>query len=77
MTSLGWKSLGVLELAALPSIGEARWVPWVREADVLLVKGCVLPPQKGHVTDVSLEAPSPEVGPVKQPDKPILLTLCD
>jgi dipeptidase E len=39
MTSLGWKSLGVLELTALPSIGEERWVPWVREADVLLVDG--------------------------------------
>ncbi len=39
MTSLGWASLGVLELTALPSIGEDRWVPWVREADVLLVGG--------------------------------------
>ena len=39
MTSLAWKSLGVLELTALPSIGEERWVPWVREADVLLVDG--------------------------------------
>jgi dipeptidase E len=39
MCELGWKSLGVLELTALPSIGEARWVPWVREADVLLVNG--------------------------------------
>ncbi|TPG13922.1 Type 1 glutamine amidotransferase-like domain-containing protein [Pedococcus bigeumensis] len=39
MTSLGWKSLGVLELTALPSIGEERRVPWVREADVLLVDG--------------------------------------
>jgi dipeptidase E len=39
MTELGWKSLGVLELTALPSIGEKRWVPWVREADVLLVNG--------------------------------------
>ena len=39
MTELGWKSLGVLELTALPSIGEARWVPWVRDADVLLVNG--------------------------------------
>jgi len=36
---LGWKSVGVLELTALPSIGEERWVPWVREADVLLVDG--------------------------------------
>jgi dipeptidase E len=39
MCELGWKSLGMLELTALPSIGEERWVPWVREADVLLVNG--------------------------------------
>jgi dipeptidase E len=39
MTELGWKSMGVLELTALPSIGEERWVPWVRETDVLLVNG--------------------------------------
>jgi dipeptidase E len=34
-----WRSVGVLELTALPSIGEQRWVPWVRAADVLLVDG--------------------------------------
>ncbi|MEU4392218.1 Type 1 glutamine amidotransferase-like domain-containing protein [Kribbella sp. NPDC023855] len=39
MSSMGWRSVGVLELTALPSIGEDRWVPWVREADVLLVDG--------------------------------------
>ena len=39
MTGLGWKSVGVLELTALPSLREDRWVPWVREADVLLVAG--------------------------------------
>jgi dipeptidase E len=39
MTGLGWKSVGVLELTALPSLDEERWVPWVREADVLLVAG--------------------------------------
>lgn len=39
MVDLGWKSLGVLELTALPSIGEQRWVPWVRDADALLVNG--------------------------------------
>jgi dipeptidase E len=38
-SGLGWASLGVLELTALPSIGAERWVPWVREADVLLVDG--------------------------------------
>ena len=39
MTGLGWKSVGVLELTALPSIDKERWVSWVREADVLLVNG--------------------------------------
>jgi dipeptidase E len=36
---LGWKSLGVLELTALPSIDEERWVPMVQETDALLVGG--------------------------------------
>jgi dipeptidase E len=39
MTELGWKSMGVLELTALPSIDRDRWVPRVRETDVLLVNG--------------------------------------
>jgi dipeptidase E len=39
MCDLGWKSVGVLELTALPTIAEERWVPWVRDADVLLVDG--------------------------------------
>lgn len=39
MTALEWKSLGVLELTALPSIGADRWVAWVRDADALLVDG--------------------------------------
>jgi len=39
MCELGWKSLGVLELTALPSIGKERWVPWVQETDALLVNG--------------------------------------
>ncbi|MDT7784136.1 MAG: dipeptidase [Pseudonocardiales bacterium] len=38
-SGLGWASLGVLELTALPTIGAQRWVPWVQEADVLLVSG--------------------------------------
>ena len=38
-SGLGWASIGVLELTALPTIGEERWVPWVRDADVLLVDG--------------------------------------
>ena len=39
MCELGWKSLGVLELTALPSIAEAQWVPTVQGTDVLLVGG--------------------------------------
>jgi dipeptidase E len=39
MTQLGWKSVGLLELTALPSIPEERWVPLVRETDVLLAAG--------------------------------------
>jgi dipeptidase E len=36
---LGWKSVGLLELTALPSIDKERWNPWVHEADVLMVDG--------------------------------------
>lgn len=39
MCNLGWKSLGVLELTALPSMGDALWVPLIKDADVLLVDG--------------------------------------
>ena len=39
MVGLGWKSVGVLELTALPSIEEEQWVPKVRETDALLVNG--------------------------------------
>ena len=39
LCELGWKSLGVLELTALPSIDEEHWVPMVQETDALLVGG--------------------------------------
>jgi dipeptidase E len=39
LCELGWKSLGVLELTALPSIDEEQWVPMVQETDALLVGG--------------------------------------
>jgi dipeptidase E len=39
MVELGWKSVGMLELTALPSIDEQDWVPLVRETDALLVCG--------------------------------------
>jgi dipeptidase E len=39
MAELGWKSVGVLELTALPSIHRPRWERWIQETDVLLVNG--------------------------------------
>jgi dipeptidase E len=39
LCELGWKSLGVLELTALPSIQEDCWVPMLKETDTLLVGG--------------------------------------
>lgn len=39
LTGLGWRSLGVLELTALPTIGTERWLSWIDEADALLVDG--------------------------------------
>jgi dipeptidase E len=39
LCELGWKSLGVLELTALPSIQRESWVPTLEETDALLVWG--------------------------------------
>jgi dipeptidase E len=39
LCELGWKSLGLLELTALPSIQRESWVPTLQETDALLVWG--------------------------------------
>jgi dipeptidase E len=39
MLELGWKSQGVLELTALPSLDQALWLPALERTDVLLVNG--------------------------------------
>jgi dipeptidase E len=39
MCELGWKSVGVLELTALPSIKDEYWIPEAQETDALLVWG--------------------------------------
>jgi len=36
---MGWKSLGILELTALPSIKRELWVPMLMETDALLIGG--------------------------------------
>jgi dipeptidase E len=39
LAGLGWKSLGVLELTALPSLNEELWLPLLQKIDALLVEG--------------------------------------
>ena len=39
MVDLGWRSVGLLELTALPSLDRDLWEPVVRDADVLLAAG--------------------------------------
>lgn len=39
MLDLGWKSMGLLELSVLSTLGEPNWVPLVRDTDVFLVNG--------------------------------------
>jgi dipeptidase E len=39
LCELGWKSLGVLELSALPSLDQQDWLPLVRQTDALLAGG--------------------------------------
>jgi len=39
LCGLGWKSLGLLELTALPSLEKDVWLPAVQEADALLFWG--------------------------------------
>ncbi|MXV18164.1 Type 1 glutamine amidotransferase-like domain-containing protein [Deinococcus xianganensis] len=39
MVDLGWASVGLLELLALPHRPREQWEAWVRAADVLLVDG--------------------------------------
>ena len=39
LCEVGWKSLGVLELTALPSLEKERWLPRVQETNALLVEG--------------------------------------
>jgi dipeptidase E len=39
LCELGWKSLGVIELTALPSIERSIWIDALEETDALLVGG--------------------------------------
>jgi dipeptidase E len=39
LVDIGWKSVGLLELSVLPSIGREAWVPVVEATDAILVWG--------------------------------------
>jgi dipeptidase E len=39
MCELGWRSLGILEITALPSLVKEQWTSWVQETDVFLANG--------------------------------------
>ncbi|KOP29319.1 peptidase S51 [Exiguobacterium sp. BMC-KP] len=39
MVGLDWKSVGLLELSAIPALAEETWRPAVEKADVILVNG--------------------------------------
>jgi len=39
LAGLGWKSLGLLELTALPNIDKEAWVPMIQDTDALLFWG--------------------------------------
>lgn len=39
LVELGWRSVGVLELTALPSLGKEQWVPKLQQTDAILVSG--------------------------------------
>lgn len=39
LVEAGWKSVGVMDLGVLTSLGETTWHPWVQETDALLVGG--------------------------------------
>ena len=62
---LGADAGRVLELTALPTIGAERWVPWVREADVLLVDGgdAQPSPEKCRKSGSAATRPRTDAGP--------------
>ena len=68
LCELGWKSLGVLELTALPSIERAYWTTAVEEADALLVGGGD-PMTSATLVPISLLSPLLQRVPTPPPSK--------
>jgi dipeptidase E len=64
MVELGWKSLGVLEVAALATLDDELWVPEVQAADVLLVNGGDSLYLAHHMRESGLAALVPSLSPV-------------
>ena len=64
MCELGWKSLGVLELTALPTLDRGLWVPLVEETDVLLANGGDALYLAHHMRESGLAGFLPSLNPV-------------
>ena len=65
MVELGWKSVGLLELSALPTLPREQWVPAVEAADVLLVNGgdaLTSPTTCAHAASTSFSRRSTRLG---------------
>jgi dipeptidase E len=64
LCELGWKSLGVLELTALPTLDRELWVPLVEETDALLVNGGDALYLAHHMRESGLAELVPSLSPV-------------
>jgi dipeptidase E len=64
MIGLGWKSLGVLEVAALATLERELWVPAVEAADVLLANGGDALYLAHHMRESGLAELVPTMSPV-------------
>jgi len=64
MVDLGWKSVGLLEVAALATIDRERWVATVEAADILLANGCDALYLAHHMRESGLAELLPTLGTV-------------
>jgi dipeptidase E len=64
MVELGWKSLGILELTALPTLDRELWLPVVQASDALLVNGGDAIYLAHHMRESGLAELLPSLSPV-------------
>jgi dipeptidase E len=64
MVELGWKSLGILELTALPTLDRELWLPVAQASDALLVNGGDALYLAHHMRESGLAELLPSLSPV-------------